>query len=118
MPIPPAPEPRGPPAGFRPVRSATAYVPSVSEHLLVFPEREIAERIAEELRDEGFTEVRVVRQPLGGEDDPENDEWAVYVREANVADETGPVASGLHDRFEALVAEHRGWYDPEPEPRY
>lgn len=90
----------------------------MSEHLLVFPERAIAEETAETLREEGFTEVRVVRQPLAGEDDAEADEWAVYVREANVTDEAGAVAAALNDRFEALVAELGGWYDPEPEPRY
>jgi hypothetical protein len=67
-----------------------AYARIVTEHLLVFPDRDVAEQTADELRDEGFTEVRVLRQPLAGEDDAEADEWAVYVREANVADETGP----------------------------
>lgn len=95
-----------------------AYARIVTEHLLVFPDRDVAEQTADELRDEGFTEVRVLRQPLAGEDDAEADEWAVYVREANVADETGPVAAGLRDRFSALVEEHDGWYDPDPEPRY
>ncbi|GAA1766347.1 hypothetical protein [Nostocoides vanveenii] len=90
----------------------------MTEHLLVFPERDDADEVAQELRDEGFTEIRVIRQPLAGEDDPEADEWAVYVREANVADETGPVADGLRDRFEATVADRGGWYDPEPESRY
>ena len=90
----------------------------MSEHLLVFPERDDADEVAEELQEEGFTEVRVIRQPLAGEDDAESDEWAVYVREANVADESGAVASGLKDRFEATVEERGGWYDLEPEPRY
>ncbi|MGE9808538.1 MULTISPECIES: ribonuclease E inhibitor RraB [unclassified Janibacter] len=89
----------------------------MSEHLLVFPDRDVAEEVAEELRDEGFTQVRVLREALAGEDDSEDHEWAVYVREDNVADETGPVESGLRDRFEALVEEHDGWYDPEPGPR-
>lgn len=90
----------------------------MTEHLLVFPERDDADEVAQELRDEGFTEIRVIRQPLAGEDDPEADEWAVYVREANVADETGPVADGLRDRFEATVADRGGWYDLDPESRY
>lgn len=90
----------------------------MSEHLLVFPERDDAEEVADELREEGFTEVRVIRQPLAGEDDAEADEWAVYVREANIADESGPVASGLRDRFQATVEERGGWYDPEPESHY
>lgn len=79
---------------------------------MVLPDRDIAERIATELRDEGFTEVRVVREVLAGEDDGEAVEWAVYVREDNVADDPGSGAeSGLQERFAALAAEHDGWYD-------
>lgn len=86
----------------------------MTEHLLVFPERDVAEQVADELTEEGFTEVRVVREALAGEEDDEDHEWAVYVREKNVGDETGPVEHGLEERFEALVAEHGGWYDPNP----
>lgn len=86
----------------------------VSEHLLVFPDRDVAEEVAADLADEGFSEVRVIREALSGEDDSEDHEWAVYVREEMVADESGPVEGGLRDRFEALVEEHGGWYDPEP----
>jgi hypothetical protein len=86
----------------------------MSEHLMVFPDRESADEIAAELADEGFTEVRVVREALAGEDDSEDHEWAVYVREEMVADESGPVEGGLRDRFAALAQEHGGWYDPEP----
>jgi hypothetical protein len=89
----------------------------MSEHLLVFQERDVAERVAADLSDDGFSEVRVVREALSGEDDSESHEWAVYVVEEMVADETGPVESGLRDRFEALAEEHDGWYDPEPSPR-
>ena len=86
----------------------------MSEHLLVFPDKDVADEVAADLSDEGFTEVRVIREALAGEDDSEDHEWAVYVREENVGDESGPVEGGLRDRFEALVAEHGGWYDPEP----
>jgi hypothetical protein len=86
----------------------------VSEHLLVFPAKDVAEEVAAELSDEGFTEVRIVREALAGEDDVEDHEWAVYVREENVVDESRPVAQGLRDRFEALVEERGGWYDPDP----
>jgi hypothetical protein len=86
----------------------------VTEHLLVFPDRDIADQVAAELAEEGFTEVRVVREALAGEDDSEDHEWAVYVREEMVADESGPVEGGLRDRFSALVEEHGGWYDPDP----
>jgi hypothetical protein len=86
----------------------------MSEHLLVFPDRDTADEVASGLADEGFTEVRVVREALAGEDDAEDHEWAVYVREEMVADESGPVEGGLRDRFAALADEHGGWYDPEP----
>ena len=88
----------------------------MSEHLLVFPDRDLADEVAAELTDEGFTEVRVVRESLAGEDDSEAHEWAVYVREDNVVDESRPVEHGLRDRFEALVRERGGWYDPHPGP--
>lgn len=89
----------------------------MSEHLLVFPDREAADAVAAELADEGFTEVRVVRESLAGEDDAQDDEWGVYVREDHVVDESRPVEHGLRDRFAALVREHGGWYDPHPGPR-
>ena len=89
----------------------------MSEHLLVFPSKDTAEEVAADLADEGFSEIRVIREALAGEDDSEDHEWGVYVREDMVADETGAVEGGLRERFEALVEEHGGWYDPEPRPR-
>ena len=86
----------------------------MSDHLLVFPERDVAEQVADSLSDEGFTDVRVVREALAGEDDSEDHEWAVHVHEGMVADESGPVEGGLRERFEALAQEHGGWYDPHP----
>ena len=83
----------------------------MTEHLIVLPDRDDAERVADELRDEGFTEVRVVREALAGEDDAEDHEWAIYLREEMVGDETGPVAEGLRERFVAIAEEHDGWYD-------
>ena len=82
---------------------------------MVFPDRDDADRIAEDLRDEGFSEVRVVREALTGEDDGEDHEWAVYVREEMITDEGGAVEHGLRDRFAALAEEFDGWYDPSPE---
>lgn len=85
---------------------------SVTEHLIVLPDKDVAEQIADELREEGFTEVRVAREALAGEDDAESVEWAVYVREDNVLDDPGSgTESGLRERFEALAEEHHGWYD-------
>jgi hypothetical protein len=84
----------------------------VTEHIVVLPDRGLAERIAAELRDEGFTEVRVEREALAGEDDAEAVEWAVYVREDNVVDDSGAATeTGLRERFRALADEHDGWYD-------
>lgn len=82
---------------------------------MVFPDRDDADRIADDLRDEGFSEVRVVREALAGEDDGEDHEWAVYVREEMITDEGGAVEHGLRDRFAALAEEFDGWYDPSPE---
>lgn len=86
----------------------------MTEHLIVLPERDVAEDIADDLREEGFTEVRVVRLELAGEDDAEAAEWGVHVVEEMVEDETGAVAKGLRERFEALAEEHDGWYDDSP----
>ncbi len=86
----------------------------MTEHLIVLPERDTAQEIADDLRDEGFTEVRVVRMELAGEDDADAAEWGVHVVEDNVEDESGAVAQGLRERFEALAQEHRGWYDDDP----
>ena len=67
----------------------------MTEHLLLFPERETADEIASELDEEGFTEVRVLRVAHAGEDDAEDAEWAVHIREEMVDDPSGPVESGL-----------------------
>lgn len=84
----------------------------MTQHLVVLPDRELAERIAAELREEGFTEVRVEREALVGDDDAAAAEWAVHVREDNVeGDPGGAVESGLRERFEALAQEHDGWYE-------
>lgn len=80
-----------------------------AEHLLVFPDRGVAEEVADDLESEDLEEVRLIREALAGEDDSEDHEWAVYVR---TADDAGYAA-----RFEALVAEHGGWYDPDPQTR-
>ncbi|MGZ4783543.1 MAG: hypothetical protein ACXVYL_16790 [Oryzihumus sp.] len=81
----------------------------MSEHLLVLPEREVAEELADELALEGFAEVRVVREALAGEDDAEDHDWAVYVRDVDGAD-PAPTRS----RLQALAEVHQGWYDPDP----
>ncbi|WP_330474858.1 hypothetical protein [Terrabacter sp. C0L_2] len=76
------------------------------EHLIVLPERDVAESLADDLEAEGLSDVRVVREALAGEDDSEAHEWAVYVRT--------PSDPAYAVRFEALAAAHDGWYDPDP----
>ena len=77
-----------------------------TQHLIVLPERDTAEELAEELEAEGLADVRVVREALAGEDDSEAHEWAVYVRT--------PPDPAYAVRFQALAAAHDGWYDPDP----
>ncbi len=77
-----------------------------AQHLIVLPERETAETLADDLEAEGLPDVRVVREALAGEDDSEDHEWAVYVRT--------PADPAYVTRFQALAAAHDGWYDPEP----
>lgn len=83
----------------------------MAEYLLVFPERDDADAVAEELRDDDFTEVRVIREALAGEDDSEDHDWAVYVRVDTIEDPTSAVAKALVERFEASAAEKGGWLD-------
>jgi hypothetical protein len=80
----------------------------VSEHLLVLRERDVAEELADELALEGFAEVRVIREALAGEDDAEDHDWAVYVRD----DDADPAPT--RSRLQALAEAHEGWYDPDP----
>jgi len=77
-----------------------------AQHLIVLPERDTAEELADELEAEGLADVRVVREALAGEDDSEAHEWAVYVRT--------PADPAYAVRFQALAAAHDGWYDPDP----
>ena len=77
-----------------------------TQHLIVLPERDGAEDLAEELEAEGLADVRVVREALAGEDDSEAHEWAVHVRT--------PPDPAYAARFQALAAAHDGWYDPDP----
>lgn len=78
-----------------------------TEHLLVFPDRDVADEVADELRDRGFGEVRVVREALAGEDDSEDHEWAVHV----VTSGGAAVAGELR----LLAGQHEGWYDADPQ---
>ncbi|EWT05659.1 hypothetical protein N864_03030 [Intrasporangium chromatireducens Q5-1] len=74
-----------------------------SEHLLIFPDRDTAEEVADDLAGRGHEDVRVVREVLAGEDDAEDHEWAVHVRTRDEA----PYAAELR----TLATDHGGWYD-------
>ena len=73
------------------------------EHLVVLPDRDTAEEVAEQLAAEGLGHVRVVREALAGEDDSEDHEWAVHVRTPD-----DPVWAR---RLSAVAQAHDGWYD-------
>lgn len=89
-----------------------------AEHLLIFPERETAESIAQELTEEGFAHVSVVREASRTEDDDEAHEWAVHVVDQRLPDTVGSGAyEGLRERFSSLATEHDGWYDDPADPR-
>ena len=86
-----------------------------SEHLLGLPDRDVAQEIAEELREEGFEHVRVVRGASRSQErgeDGRDVEWAVHVLDTRLPDAPGGGAyEGLRDRFTDLAREHDGWYD-------
>ncbi|WP_265445492.1 ribonuclease E inhibitor RraB [Flexivirga meconopsidis] len=81
------------------------------EYLMVFPERDAAEEVAEELADDDFGSVRVLSEALAGEDDAEDVNWVVHVVQDTVDDPAGAVARALSERFSALAEEHDGWLD-------
>lgn len=83
---------------------------NVIEHLLLFGDRDIAEEVAADLASDGFTELRVVRQALAGEDDAEAHEWAVYIRD----ERTGVDEDAERARLADLAHEYDGWYDASP----
>jgi hypothetical protein len=88
-----------------------------AEHLLVFSHRETAEQVAEELAEEGFASVGVVRA-AGRRQDDAAPGWAVHVVDHRLPDASGSGAyEGLRERFAALATEHDGWYDEPGDPR-
>ena len=59
-----------------------------------------------------------VREALAGEDDSEDDDWAVYVRVDTIDDETSAPARALVERFEQAAAERGGWLDEDVAGRF
>lgn len=81
----------------------------MTEYLLVFPERDDAEEVADDLREEELGEVRVVREALAGEDDSEDHDWAVHVSVPTIDDTGSAVARALVERFEEMCRDRDGW---------
>ncbi|MCZ7414181.1 MULTISPECIES: hypothetical protein [unclassified Streptomyces] len=76
-------------------------------HLLVLPDRDSAEEVAEELAERlGLPEEpQLVRDALAGEDDAEDAQWLVVVEDPDGRCE--PAA------LDALAAAHEGWLERE-----
>jgi hypothetical protein len=75
-------------------------------HILVLPDRDAAEEVAEELtrRFEGpHEEPQLVREALAGEDDAEDAQWLVVLE----------APGGRYDRklLDALADEYDGWLE-------
>ncbi|RAJ29524.1 hypothetical protein K353_06638 [Kitasatospora sp. SolWspMP-SS2h] len=75
--------------------------------LLVLPDRDAAEEVAEELsaRWPELGDVEVVRDALAGEDDAEDVQWLVVVE----APEEDGWTTRLLSKLDQLVAEQDGW---------
>ncbi|MFF8836802.1 hypothetical protein [Streptomyces sp. NPDC015130] len=78
---------------------------SERRHVLVLPDRDAAEEVAEELPDRfGVAETpQLVRDALAGEDDAEDAQWLVVVE-----DPDGRLDAAALDE---LAAEHEGWLE-------
>ncbi|MEW1658200.1 MULTISPECIES: hypothetical protein [unclassified Streptomyces] len=76
-------------------------------HVLVLPDRDAAEEVAEALTERfGVTEEpQLVRDALAGEDDAEDAQWLVVVED--------PDASYDAARLDALATEYDGWRETE-----
>jgi hypothetical protein len=76
-------------------------------HVLVLPDREAAEEVAQALADRfGVTEEpQLVRDALAGEDDAEDAQWLVVVEDPQAAHEPA--------LLDGLAAEYEGWREAE-----
>ncbi|GAA2792595.1 hypothetical protein GCM10010441_17290 [Kitasatospora paracochleata] len=84
---------------------------NVDRQLLVLPDRDAAEEVAEELsaRWSELSDVEVVRDSLAGEDDAEDVQWLVVLE----APEEGGWTAELLARLDELAAENEGWREQE-----
>lgn len=88
-----------------------------AEHLLIFPDRGVADQVAEELAGDGFAHVRVVQQTEQTTDGA-GPGWAVHVLDTRLPDTRGGAAyEALRERFASAAAAHDGWYDEPGDPR-
>ncbi|MFF4606315.1 hypothetical protein ACFY12_26710 [Streptomyces sp. NPDC001339] len=78
-----------------------------TRHVLVLPDRDAAEEVAEALAERfGLAEEpELVRDALAGEDDAEDAQWLVVVEDPDA----------IHDpeRLDTLAAEYDGWREAE-----
>lgn len=74
-------------------------------HILVLPDREAAEEVAEAVTDRwGLDEEpRPVREALAGEDDAEDAQWLVVLED--------PAGSLDTDALDSLATEYEGWLE-------
>lgn len=86
---------------------AAAPASAVLEHLLVFPDRDVAEAVAASFDRHDYASVRVLRDALAGEDDADDVEWAVHV----VDERASPDEATERTRMQALATDNGGWYD-------
>ncbi|HEX5565509.1 MAG TPA: hypothetical protein VFY14_00965 [Streptomyces sp.] len=77
-------------------------------HILVLPDRDAAEEMAEEITELlGLPEEpRPIREALAGEDDAEDAQWLVVVE--------GPAGAYDPAGLDALAAEYDGWLEDWP----
>ncbi|MEU7482730.1 hypothetical protein [Streptomyces sp. NPDC042319] len=76
-------------------------------HVLVLPDRDAAEEVAEVLTEEyGVAqEPQLVRDALAGEDDAEDAQWLVVLED--------PGSTCDPATLDTLAAEYEGWLEPE-----
>ncbi|MEU2787509.1 hypothetical protein [Streptomyces sp. NPDC007100] len=76
-------------------------------HVLVLPDRDCAEEVAEALAERfGVTEEpQLVRDALAGEDDAEDAQWLVVVED--------PTGRYDPEQLDALADEYEGWLEAE-----
>ncbi|MET7637906.1 hypothetical protein [Streptomyces sp. NPDC005438] len=73
--------------------------------ILVLPDRDAAEELAEELVDRLALpmEPQVVREALAGEDDAEDAQWLVVIEDENAVQQT--------ELLQKLAEAHEGWLE-------